>query len=352
MRPELNEAFNNLTTNAIEFLDEAIDQVKTKPKLSIINFYTAVELFLKARLLQEHWTLILDNRNGKAKFENFRSGDFISASYETLRERLRDVVGDPITNPADACFDALRKRRNMVVHYFHADESPRDLQEIISKQCEGWHHLSQLLNVRWKDQFYTFQSCFDSIENRMSGHREFLKARFNEVKPQLEAAKSAGGKIEVCPSCKFKSAVIRKEQGLPLKVIKCGVCRFGDEFVSIGCPECSKEVRIWGPDMGEKVCPKCGSRICLEDLESALTDERNDPELGEDDELFCSACETTGEPTVHRYEGGMLCLRCLSVHFQIGMCEYCQTSIAGFDTDDSYLWGCPFCDGRLADEKD
>ena len=46
-----------LTENSIDFLTEAIDGFQVQPKYSIIHFYTAVELFLKARLLHEHWSL-------------------------------------------------------------------------------------------------------------------------------------------------------------------------------------------------------------------------------------------------------------------------------------------------------
>jgi HEPN domain-containing protein len=40
--------------NAFDFLETAIEEFNEKPKYSILHFSTAVELFLKARLIHEH----------------------------------------------------------------------------------------------------------------------------------------------------------------------------------------------------------------------------------------------------------------------------------------------------------
>lgn len=53
------QLFDSLVINAIDFLESSIDDLNIRPKNSIVDFYTAIELFLKARLMLEHWTLIL-----------------------------------------------------------------------------------------------------------------------------------------------------------------------------------------------------------------------------------------------------------------------------------------------------
>jgi hypothetical protein len=74
-----------LIKNALDFLKHAIDDFSTHPKHSVINFYTAVELFLKARLLEEHWSLIVVKDPDRRKFE---AGDFISVTFEEACNRL------------------------------------------------------------------------------------------------------------------------------------------------------------------------------------------------------------------------------------------------------------------------
>ena len=56
------EIFDSVVRNAIDFITTAIIELKEKPKYSVINFYTALELFFKARVLKEHWTLIVKKR--------------------------------------------------------------------------------------------------------------------------------------------------------------------------------------------------------------------------------------------------------------------------------------------------
>jgi len=42
-----------LVDNALNFLDQAFNELRASPKYSVIHFYAAVELFLKARLLRD-----------------------------------------------------------------------------------------------------------------------------------------------------------------------------------------------------------------------------------------------------------------------------------------------------------
>ena len=60
---EPNRFFDSLVRNAMDFLKKSVDELEESPKYSVIYFSTAVELFLKARLLREHWSLIISNVN-------------------------------------------------------------------------------------------------------------------------------------------------------------------------------------------------------------------------------------------------------------------------------------------------
>ena len=70
---------DSLVENAIDFLQTSLSQIQTSPKHSVINFCAALELFLKARLLVEHWSLIV-LRPDAAELEKFKTGDFQSVS--------------------------------------------------------------------------------------------------------------------------------------------------------------------------------------------------------------------------------------------------------------------------------
>lgn len=68
-----------LVENALDFLERSINDLSTAPKYSVIHFYASIELFLKARLLAEHWTLVVDRRKSPSKAD-FEKGDFASVT--------------------------------------------------------------------------------------------------------------------------------------------------------------------------------------------------------------------------------------------------------------------------------
>jgi hypothetical protein len=98
--------FDRLVENALDFLTKAIKGFKTEPKYSMINFYAARELFLKARLMHEHWSLVVMKEPDRDKFE---AGDFASVSFEAACERLQKVVRSPIPQMAKRNFDLVRR---------------------------------------------------------------------------------------------------------------------------------------------------------------------------------------------------------------------------------------------------
>lgn len=77
--------FDSLVRNAIDFLNRAIDELQENPKYSVVHFFAAIEIFLKARLLLEHWSLVHEEP-GRANLTSFFQGDFRSVS---LQEAIR-----------------------------------------------------------------------------------------------------------------------------------------------------------------------------------------------------------------------------------------------------------------------
>ena len=69
--------FSLVVENAFDFFKKSLEEFDKEPKYSVIHFHAAVELIMKARLLWEHWTLII-TRPETANLKSFRSGDFQS----------------------------------------------------------------------------------------------------------------------------------------------------------------------------------------------------------------------------------------------------------------------------------
>jgi hypothetical protein len=331
-----------LTDNAIDFLNRAIDEFKDRPKYSIINFYTAVELFLKARLSREHWSLIVRKSPDRKKFE---AGDFDSVTFDEACERLKNVVESPVPERARNNFDAIRKHRNKMVHFFHDVDggTGAPIEVIAREQLRAWYDLHKLLTVDWRPAFVDYAAHFALIEKKLTGHREFLRAKFNDLAPLIKAESSKGAQFRMCGSCAFKSARTRAVLGA-LFESECLVCRYRDRWVDYNCSKCGVPGRL--REGGDFACGKCGAG---EDHE-AIYDRLNEF-VATPDNYFeapfpahCSECE--GYQTVAEYKGKFLCVVCLSVSNEVGTCGWCGESGTG-DMEDSGMTGCTVCDGSI-----
>ena len=54
-----DELFDSLVLNAFDFLERAVRELEKSPKYSVLHFFNSIELLLKARLLKEHWALVV-----------------------------------------------------------------------------------------------------------------------------------------------------------------------------------------------------------------------------------------------------------------------------------------------------
>lgn len=152
-----------------------------------IRAYTGVELILKARLLHEHWTLIV------TKSRRFEAGDFVSVTFEEACKRLAEAVQDPVPPDAREKFDELRKLRNRIVHFAppegtHLAEwraNEREAQEIALR---AWGALHKLIGDDWHRVFEPYFSELDTIERHL---KLVMNGPFDD--PVTAGARSAGG---------------------------------------------------------------------------------------------------------------------------------------------------------------
>jgi hypothetical protein len=331
-----------LTNNAIDFLNRAIDDFKAQPKYSIINFHTAVELFLKARLLREHWSLIVLKSPDRQKFE---AGDFISVTFDEACVRLQNIVQSPVPERARKNFDAIRKHRNKMVHFFHeADSGTGSAIEVIAReQLRAWYDLHKLLTVDWDPIFIHHGKQFALIERKLTGHREFLRAKFNDLAPLIKDEISKGAQFRMCGSCAFESARTQEILGA-LFESECLVCRYRDRWVDYECSECGTPGRL--REGGDFACRKCGAG----DDQQAIYDRLNEFEVTSDNYFeahvpaHCSECE--GYHSVAEYNEKFLCVICLSVSDEVSACGWCGEFGTG-DMEDSNMGGCTVCDGSI-----
>lgn len=337
-----NEMFNGLVENAFDFLAKAISEIKEQPKYSVIHFYTAVELLLKARLMHEHWSLVVA-RKQEPDWEKFVKGDFQSVSLDEAAEKLRRVVCSGLTEDEHKAFKEVAKDRNKAVHFFHEAHSEKEniklTQEVVKKQMKAWYFLHKILLGEWKAQFVEWEEKISKFDSNLRELHEFLQVIFDNLAEEIKKKKENGAWFSECPSCGFESNQHdRIEEGI-IYESKCFVCGLVKKCFNAKCPDCGKIVVVI-QDETSPACQSCGCILDSENLQEALEDGSSSYVAameGDDsyDHANCSYCD--GYHTVVRAKNNQwVCLECLSFFDSIERCQWCSfcEGLSGWHRDD------------------
>ena len=344
------DLLERLVENAMDFLSQSIREFEGQPKYSVIHFHAAVELLLKARLLAEHWSLVVSNRQ-QPDWNGFVAGNFLSVSLDEAATKLDKVVQSGLTKQDLEAFRRVTKHRNKMVHFFHegvpAEEDDELRREIAKEQLTAWYLLHKLLTSKWSDVFSKWSGKLREIDGKLRGLHEFLQVVFDQVIPEIERRRAGGSVFRDCPSCGFVSQEHAGEIG-ELYEAECLVCRFADKCLIIECPECGTLVRFVNEGFGE--CESCGRSFEPEDVVGALIDEGAAYVAAkEGDDSWhpgnCSVCD--GYHTVARLNDDgdrHICMSCFGEFDSVQSCGWCNELNTG-DMADSFWAGCNFCDG-------
>lgn len=159
--PNRLRTFRKLVKNAMDFTTNALNDLPKRPKYSVIHFYAAVELFLKARLLLEHWTLVIDDP-GKANLASFQNGDFRSVTLTQSAERLDKILRQPLKDHEKECFKRLGDERNKMVHFIDATKADqKQVERVVFTELQAWHYIYRLLTKTGGEHFRWFNRKLD-----------------------------------------------------------------------------------------------------------------------------------------------------------------------------------------------
>lgn len=333
-----------LTGSALQFLDRAIDEFRTSPKFSTIFFATAVELFLKARLMREHWSLVLEKADQSTRAK-FMAGSARTVSPETAMNRLRDLVSINIPNDASAAFTQIAGHRNRMIHFVHDSDAGTEgaILQVAAEQVRGWYHLRKLLES-WQADLPWLSDDLRRVQHKMKGHSEFLKAIFEHVAPGIDAARQSGRQFVACPVCRLEAAMVSPVTS-KVAQIECKVCDTTDTLLTIECPdeECGAEIQLTGWWGAGQACPACAEVISSDDLASDLDRSLSGQE--EASTINCALCQSQGSVVEH--DDVYVCVECFGFERGVAYCDSCdELQMGGGDLKYSYQFGCEFCEGR------
>ena len=343
------EMFNRLVENGLDFLFQAIAELEDKPKYSVINFYTAVELFVKARLMHEHWSLVVSKEPDLTKF---LSGDFHSVSLHEASKRLKNIVGNGLSKEELKAFQSIGKHRNKMVHFFHeassVDSKEEYIRSIVKEQLKAWYFLHQLLTVKWKGEFSTWRDKIEELDVLLKKHHEFLQVIFDEISPKIKEME--GYLANGCSSCGIEAQMFSEEQETVYDAI-CLVCGFKQKCLDIECEDCGGNVYF--VDEGFASCEDCNKVYEPEDVANVIKDSHAEyvaGKEGSDTSGSCSNCESYNTVVLTKNDE-WVCASCFSVFDSLNPCGYCNHLNSG-NMEDSYALGCYLCEGMAGRHRD
>ncbi|HBV2664436.1 hsdR [Klebsiella pneumoniae] len=344
---ELSQDVLALINNGLEFLDKArMELESSKLKFSIVSFWTAVEILLKVPLAHEHWSLVCSPKK-PIKKQAYLAGDFQSVTYEETRERLKDVLENPLDKETNDAFDKVRKHRNRVVHFFHPTFSAAEEHTILKEQADAWFALNRLLRDDWKIIFranHNFKLALN--ETRLIRGSEFYaKIRLKQVKPELEQIAKQDIQIGNCTECHQDATVtetiIISNENRKLEVTRCKVCTSSVRKITLACPSC-EVIHVLPEGDEEFECKDCGySSERYELLDEELFYSLDQKEFSD----FPAGCTNCMKPdSVCIFGEGFLCVECLNYYKKMSQCKYCE-HLSNQVPLNSRAYGCEFCDG-------
>jgi len=231
-----------LLDNASDFILYAAEHVRQDSprswKYAIIHLVAGIELLLKARLELDHWSLVFQEID-KANRSSYKSGDFRSADFESLLNRLSRISSVSITNEDQEQLRRIRKIRNMLEH-FSIDIG---LTQVKSLMAKGLSFAVTFYETHLKEEVGDSESSvIGDIVSHLHEFEEFVSERLAVIRPRIDEYSI----VRDCPKCS-QDTLVCQDDG----ILHCYFCEF--EIAAETLAEQRTEAEV-------DVCPECGHR--------------------------------------------------------------------------------------------
>ena len=251
---------SNLLENGFDSLLSAAEAVQRDEgprslKEAVLHIGNGAELLVKAKLAEEHWTLIFSNTD-QASYEKLTAEEFPSVDFPKAVDRLRNIVGVEVDKSLFEHVESLRKLRNKLTH-FTTTLDPTRTKSLVAKSmtfCVEFCEQQSMVTVEAEDKL-------GEIVRNLAELQEFVNDRMNTISEELECSH-----VLECPEC-WQEAMVSENGDL-----HCKFCRYrtvAREFAESksqrpveDCPECLQEstfaFELYDNDSGGWFCYSCG----------------------------------------------------------------------------------------------
>ncbi len=276
-----------------------------------MHLFSGIELILKYRLLQEHWTYVFADMN-KADRQALLNGDFQSASCDDLFARLNKLCSIEIKQHLKDEVVRLKELRNKTMHF----EVSGNMNAI-----EGRVNKNITFIIRFISDHLTISALSDGEKELLNEIKiilkELTKHHENAILLAEKEAKERGISrcLEKCMEC--DEQFLWKKEGYA-ECIFCGATFDGEALARQYLYEQGIDEYSIVKDGGEYpcyTCPDCGSDSFVisheYDFARCFTCE---VQYTENEVSFCSWCS---DPFIHgEGDSGKICQSCLQQYLE------------------------------------
>lgn len=319
--------------NSLIFLLEGIHQIEINPKQSIVSFWTGVELFIKALLVEEHWSLIAKDTRTISQ-EKFKNGDFVSIDFSHSIDLLENVFSVSLEKKTKKAFETIRKHRNKIVHFTNPrieNKNAWDLSDLFLEMGNVWNELQGLYLPVIDFDENELPILYENISKAIDSHNVILEGKYQQVHEKKLRHLDCND-ILSCSSCDYKAVILSPVNSI-LYESKCLVCNDEVDVIKIKCDHCNN-INIL--HKSETICSKCHEEL---DLMSYILGKRT-----QQSETIIAACHRCGSKSVINIQSIWFCLNCFSYHLDVSVCDSCGAHVT-HSTKNSYTDGCICCEG-------
>lgn len=279
--------------------------IKQLLKYSLLHLFSGIELILKYRLLQEHWTYVYADMN-KADKKAFLLGDFQSASIEELFIRLSRLCNIEVQQHTKKEIGKLKELRNKAMHFevsgnLHAIESRinknigfviRFISENLTIAELSGEEQTLLTEIK-----YVLKDLDKHYQNAILLAEKIAKERgvFEHLVRCMECDEAFLWKEEGSNECLFCGAVFDGESLARQYLYEQGVDEYsvvkdGGEYPCYACPECGSYAFVISHEYNFARCFSCEIQYTTNEV--SFCSWCNEPFIGktEDTIEMCPSC--------------------------------------------------------------
>ena len=249
--------------NGLDYMESAVELLADTPdqrdlKYAVLHIAAAIEVLLKMRLEQEHWSLIF-SKIDLATRERHTAGDFHSVTVDDAITRLQNVAGVSFLESELAVIKAIGQKRNRLQHLGLIDSS----SAVRASTGEALNFLLSFIDRQFRGvvgrQTDPVEAVLDRIRGHLAGIRELVEARLKELAPLL----AEQDVVLECPLCLQPTLTLGEECRCLFCVYESSPAEMAEQYVTtilrITQYEVVKDGGIWPIHD----CPSCDQMAVL-----------------------------------------------------------------------------------------